>query len=218
MASSLSSRQLAFLANGPKYIPVCQSRFSNSPIDTIIEREYKKFVELLQIGLNDNCMSIKSPQAVEFLASLKNLLRQLLTKPLSRRLRSRAKHDHEMVKNIRRIRNKEDIVIQKTDKSKVIHLASAQNYHQKSMEYMQKTSAYRELESGINPYMNHLSQVLALIDPLLQKGTIDFNIWKQSMYPDAKTIELAYLYFIPKPHKVTLSRDLIKTQSTDSCL
>ena len=218
MASSLSSRQLAFLSNGPKYIPLCQSRFSNLTIDTIIEREYKKIVELLKIGLNDNCMSIKSPQAVEFLASLKNLLRQLLTKPLSRRLRSRAKQDYQMVKNIRRIRNKEDIVIQKTDKSKVIHLASAQNYHQKSMEYMQKTSAYKEIESGLNPYMNHLRQVLALMDPLLQKGTTDFNIWKQSMYPDAKSIELAYLYFIPKPHKVTISRNEFKIHNTISCL
>ena len=155
-------------------------------------------------------MSIKDPKSIEFLASLKNLLRELLTKPLSRRLHARARYDYQMVKSIRCVRNKGDIVIQRTDKSKVIHLASAQSYHEKSLEHMQKTNAYKEIESGINPCMNHLHQVLTLIDPLLQKGAIDLNIWKQSMRPNIKMIELAYLYFLPKPHKVTRSRNEVK--------
>jgi hypothetical protein len=37
VASSLPSRQLAFLGNGAKYIAACQSRFLNLPIDTIIK-------------------------------------------------------------------------------------------------------------------------------------------------------------------------------------
>ena len=81
-------------------------------------------------------MSIKDPKSIEFLASLKILLHELLTKPLSRRLHARARYDYQMVKSIRRVRNKGDIVIQRTDKSKVIHLASAQSYHEKSLEHM----------------------------------------------------------------------------------
>ena len=76
----------------------------------------------------------------------------------------------------------------------------------KSLEYMQKTNAYKEIENGINPCMDHLHQVLALIDPLLQKKAINLNLWKQYMHPNASTIELAYLYFIPKPHKVNIFR------------
>ncbi len=45
VASSLLSRQWAFLVNGLKYTPVCQSRFSRLPIDTIIEQEYQKLIE-----------------------------------------------------------------------------------------------------------------------------------------------------------------------------
>ena len=94
------------------------------------------------------------------------------------------------------------MIIQKTDKSKVFHLASAQSYHEKSLEYMQKTKAYKEIQSCMNPYMDHLRQVLALVDPLLQNKAIDLKVWKRYMYPNANTIELAHLYFIPKPHKV----------------
>ncbi len=52
--------------------------------------------------------------------------------------------------------------------------------------------------------MNHFRQVLALVDPLLQKKAINLNLWKQYMRPNVSTIELAYLYFIPKPHKVNI--------------
>ena len=71
---------------------------------------------------------------------------------------------------------------------------------------MQKTNAYKEIESGINPYMVHLNETLALIDPLLQKGAINLNIWKQSMRPNVSTVELAHLYYIPKPHKVNIEK------------
>ena len=163
-------------------------------------------MESLKAGLSDNCMSVTDPRAKECFASIENLLRQLMTKPLPRRLLARIRYDDQMVKSIRRVRNKEKIVIQRTDKSKVFHLASAQSYHQKSMEHMQKTNAYKEIESGINPYMVHLNEVLTLIDPLLQKGAINLNIWKQSMRPNASTVELAHLYYIPKPHKVNIEK------------
>jgi hypothetical protein len=202
--SFLSSEQLAFLANGPKYVPVCQSRFSRFPIDTIIEQKYKKLIETFKVGLNDSCMSATDPRSTEFFASIKALLRQLYTKPLSPRLIARARHDHQMVTSIQYVRRKRNIVIQRTDKSKVFHLASAASYHQKALEYMVMTNAYKEIESGINPCMNHLHQVLTLIDSLHRKKAIDLQTWKQYMRPNAATTELAHLYFLPKPHKVNV--------------
>ena len=50
--------------------------------------------------------------------------------------------------------------------------------------------------------MEHLQAVLKLIDPLLKNKSIDLKYWKRFMRPDVNTIELAHLYFIPKPHKV----------------
>jgi hypothetical protein len=56
---------------------------------------------------------------------------------------------------------------------------------------MGKTNAYKVIENGINPCMDHLRQVITLIDPLLQKKAINLNLWQQSMRPNANTIELA---------------------------
>ncbi len=94
--------------------------------------------------------------------------------------------------------------IQKTDKSKVFHLGSAASYHEKSLQYMAKTNAYKEIENGINSCMVHLQRVLALIDPLLKKKAIDLKIWKSNMRPNVNTVELAHWYLLPKPHKVIL--------------
>lgn len=202
---------MAFLANGPKYIPVCQSRFSRLPLNTIIEQEYQRLIEVFRVSLHDNCMSTSDTRSTQFFIAIRDLLYQLYTAPLSRRLLTRARYDYQMVRSIRYVLKTENIVLQKTDKSKVLHLASATSYEQKALEYMQKTNAYKKIESGQNPCMNHLSQVLTLIDPLLkQKGAIDFQLWKQKMRPNANNIELAYLYFIPKPHKVYFALDSIE--------
>jgi hypothetical protein len=150
------------------------------------------------MGLHDNCMRASHQRVKEFFVSIHNLLREVLTKPLPSRLLTRARYDHKMVK----------IVIQRTDKSKVFHLASLDSYYYKSLEYMQKTNAYKEIESGINPCMDHLQQVLKLIDSSLKNKSIDLKIWQQYMYPNIQTIELAYLYFIPKPHMVNIEKGI----------
>ncbi|CAF1492095.1 unnamed protein product, partial [Adineta steineri] len=199
--SSLSSKQLAFLANGPKYVPTCQSRFSHSNIDVIIKQEYETIIKSFKNTLTDNCLSISDQRAKEFFMSIENLLCQLQTQSVSHRLSTRIRHDDKLIRSIQRIQKQENIVLRRTDKSKVFHLGSTESYHQKSMEYMQKTKAYKEITSGINPCMDHLHQVLTFINPLLQKKIIDLKLWKQWMHPNIETIELAHLYFIPKPHK-----------------
>jgi len=67
---------------------------------------------------------------------------------------------------------------------------------------MAKTNAYKQIASNINPCMQHCRQVITLLDPLLKKKAIDLTIWKSSMRPNINTIELAHLYFLPKPHKL----------------
>ena len=206
VASSLSSRQLAFLANGPKYIPACQSRFSRLPVDSIITREHQQLVECFKPGFTDNCVSISDQRAIQFFASIETLLRQLHTKTLPSRTLTRAQYDHRMTTSIYRVLNKGEIILRRTDKSKVFHVGSAASYRQKSFDYMLKTQAYQTIESGINPCLNHLREVLALVDPLLEKKRgIDLDLWKQNMRPNPARIELAHLYFIPKPHKVSTS-------------
>ena len=173
------------------------------PVDTIISREHQKLIECFKPGFTDNCVSITDQRATQFFASIETLLRQLHAKPLARRTLVRARYDHRMTTSIYGVLNKREIVLRRTDKSKVFHLGSAVSYRQKSFDYMLKTQAYQRIESGINPCMTHLREVLALVDPLLEKKRgIDLDLWKQNMRPNPARIELAHLYFIPKPHKV----------------
>ena len=212
MASSLSSKQIAFLAHGPKYIPVCQSHFSHLPIHRVIELEYEKIIAGFIKGFNNNRMSATDERAIQFFAAIKDLLCQLLSKPLSSRLLARAQHDYRMVKSIQRLSKQQNIVIQKTDKSKVFHLGSTQSYHQKASEYMQTTNAYKELQSGINPCMIHFRQVSILLNSLLKKKAINLHFCKGWMYPNVDKIELAHSYHIPKPHKVNFSQNRRQVQ------
>ena len=202
VACNLSSKQVSCLTNGPKYVPPCQSRFSRRPIDKIITREYKNIVQCFQNGLTQNCMSYSDQRAKEFFVDVENLLRRLYMTPLSPKLLARAQYEHRMIKSIQRQIKKCNAITRQTDKSKVFHLGSAQDYHQKALQYMQETNAYKEITSGINPCHVHIQKVLALIDPMLKNGEINMKLWRQHMRPNPKTTELAHLYCIPKPHKV----------------
>ncbi|CAF0927363.1 unnamed protein product [Adineta ricciae] len=193
---------IEFLANGPPFIPICQSHFSNVPIDIRIVKERETLVNSFKNGLHVNCVSASDQRANEFFAAIKDLFYQSYTKPLSPELFARARYEQKMIETIKHIRNKHNIIIQRSDKSKVFHLASAISYHDKSVAYMAKTQAYQEIENGINPCKDYFDRILALLKPLLKNKAINLNIWKQSMHPTIETIELPHLYFIPKPHKI----------------
>ena len=202
VASNLSSRQLSLLAYGPKYVPPCQSRFSRLSIDDIIAREYKDMVASFTAALNDHCLSAKDQRAQQFFSSIETLLRQVYTAPISPKLFLRARFEHRMIQRMRRQLANSNAVLRRTDKSKVFHLGNIEEHHRKALQYMHNTHAYREIADGTNPCFDHLQAVLALIDPLLKKKAIDLGRWRQDMRPNANTIELAHLYFNPKPHKV----------------
>jgi hypothetical protein len=202
VACSLTSKQFSCLTNGPKYVPPCQSRFSHQNIDKIITREYDNIVQNFKTGLTNNCISSSDQRAKDFFAAVKNLLHRLYTTPLSPKLRTRVQYESKIVKNIQRQIKKSTAIIRPTDKSKVFHLGSAHDYHQKALKYMQETNAYREITSGINPCHEHVHKVLSVIVPMLKNGDINLKLWRKCMQPNEKTSELAHLYFIPKPHKV----------------
>ncbi|CAF1448082.1 unnamed protein product, partial [Adineta steineri] len=154
------------------------------------------------MGFFNNCTSSSNQQAKEFFTDVNNLLRRLYTTPLSPKLFTRAQYEYRLVKSTRRKIKKSNVIIRPTDKSKVLHLGSATDYQKKALQYMHETNAYREITSGINPCDEHLQKVLAVIDPMLKNGEINLKLWKQSMRPHINTTELAYLYTIPKPHKI----------------
>ncbi len=77
-----------------------------------------------------------------------------------------------------------------TDKSGIFHLDHAADYEQK---------AYIDLENDL--LWTVFDKVIHLLNDLRSKGHI--RTWQlDKMMPKRDKVALAYLYFIPKPHKV----------------
>lgn len=161
-------------------------------------------IDCFKTKFNDHCVSATDQRAHDFFTAVEHLFRQLYTAPLPPRLQVRVQYEQHLIRSIQRRIKASNIIIRPTDKSKAFHLGSEQDYDRKALEYMQKTHAYEEISTGINPYLEHLRAVLTLIDPLLKSKAINLKLWKRHMRPDATKIELAHLYFIPKPHKVSV--------------
>ena len=195
------------LAQGPKYVPKCQSHFSSrSRLEDIIEREFQMMSSVITKSLTANCASASDARANLFLLSLKNLLRQLHTAQLPTKLFHRAREEYTVTKEIQHQFHTpcNRVVLRRTDKSKVFHLGSTEDYQRKAIMYMQKTCAYEEVKNGRCPLAENLSAVAALLDRLLKNKAIDHKQWP-TMMPKRDKAELGHLYFLPKPHKVRSS-------------
>ena len=71
---------------------------------------------------------------------------------------------------------------------------------QKAEVHRQKTNAYVELES--DPLWVVFDKVVRLLNELRSKDHI--RVWQLNiMMPKRDKVAVAYLYFIPKPHKVS---------------
>jgi hypothetical protein len=204
--SKLTSEQLALLARGPKYVPPCQIRFyKKEKREQIIEQEHQSILNKITQFFHQHSYCISEKRINEFSIDLKQLLQRLYTGKLPSKLYVRAKREYKLIMGIRRyLRQYRQVILRRTDKSKVFHLGDANDYHRKVLQYMQETEAYEEITSGISPLAINLQQVINLLNrlyhaekPLLTKKQYE------AMYPSNENeIELGHLYFIPKPHKV----------------
>jgi hypothetical protein len=141
------------LARGPKYVPKCQSYFTSRSIQDIIEREYQIMSSVISKSLADNCVSGSDERAKLFFMSLKNLLTELYTTKLPSKLICRAQQEHLLTKQIRQqLRSTHNrIILRRTDRSKVFHLGSNDDYEKKAIMYMNKTCAYEQVKNGKCP-------------------------------------------------------------------
>ncbi|CAF1549489.1 unnamed protein product, partial [Rotaria sp. Silwood1] len=92
-----------------------------------------------------------------------------------------------------------NVVLQKSDKSKVFHLGKLEDYRKKSEEYMAKTEAYKCL--GTNDPLPDLIQRTNkyLLDLRLAKWITQKQYEKLCINPCE--VDLAHLYYLPKAHK-----------------
>ena len=94
---------------------------------------------------------------------------------------------------------KSNIILRKTDKSKVFHLGNAHHYEEKVKQYMAKTDAYDKLGDK-NPLQDLVLQTNSMLEGLFKSNHIKLQLYKR-LRVDANKAELAHLYFLPKAHK-----------------
>jgi hypothetical protein len=193
---------------GLKYIIPCQSRFSCKSIDQIVTEQCQNISTIVKNCLKDNQMSITDERAKQAFPALEHLLHELYSKQLSGKLGIRAQHEHKIVESIQRlIRQRSDIVVRRTDKSKVFYVGKADDFKRKAEEYMLKTKAYEAITNGCCPLANILSAVQALLDYLVTKNALN-KAQRNKISPKLDNLELGHYHGLPKPHKVKLFQSI----------
>ena len=145
-------------------------------------------------------MSSTLPVVKQFAQQMETRLHQRYMAPLSYRDIYRARQELKLIKSIDSKLAKGKYILRFTDKSGIFHLGHVSDYEQKAEVHRQKTNAYVELES--DPLWPVFDKVVRLLNALRSKDHI--RVWQlNKMMPQRDKVASAYLYFIPKPHKVS---------------
>jgi hypothetical protein len=201
----LTSRQVAMLMNGPKYILPCQSRFSRTSIDELVTSDYERLSTTVKKCLSNNCMSASDNRAQVAFGELKQMMTDLYSKPLSRKLHLRAQREHRQVKHLQKLlRSRPDITICRIDKNPAFYVGRVATIAAKALEYMTTTEAYQEIRDDRCPLADNLHAVRTLLDYLVSRKAITVK-QKDKLLPNVNQLELAHFHGLPKVHKVRLS-------------
>jgi len=142
-----------------------------------------------------------SPIIKELSQQLQTCLYERYMTPISYLDIYRTRKELNLVKSIRYRLKKEKLILRVTDKSGIFHIGHKKDYEEKAKAYYEKTSAYIELAK--NPLWTVFDKVIRLLNDLRSKKHIKAS-QLDKMMPKRDKLKLAYLYFIPKPHKVKL--------------
>ncbi|CAF3740828.1 unnamed protein product [Rotaria sp. Silwood1] len=198
---NLTPQQMSMFINGLKYIIPCQSRFSRKPVEQIVTDQYRSISATVKNCLKDHRTSTADQRANEAFQALQSILHELQQKKLSTKLRKRAIHEYRIVQSIRRLlHNRPDIVIRRTDKSKVFYIGRATDFIRKAEEYMLKTNAYQEIIHGSCPLSGMLHAVQTLLSRLVTQKAITIQ-QRNKISPKLDQLELGHYHGLPKPHK-----------------
>ena len=136
----------------------------------------------------------------QFSQKLAACLQESYMAPISYLDNHRTRKGRQIIRSIQSRIKKENYILRVTDKSGIFHLGHASDYDLKAEAYRQKTGAHVELDC--DPLWSAFDKVIRLLNDLRSKKHI--LAWQfDQMMPKRNEVALAYLYFIPKPHKVT---------------
>jgi hypothetical protein len=192
---------ISSVTGGPSYIRLNQSSVKDKKkVQKKIQHQHTTIMDRLAADLHRrHGLPTKSTILKKFSEQLETMLNQQFSTPLSYHDIHRTRRDLKMVHSIQRKLKKLPVIIRESDKSGILHIGYKSDYDRKVLLYQEKTNAYVELPS--NPLTDTFYKVVRLLNDLSTKKQV--RVWQQKkMMPDQKKIELAYLYFLPKPHKV----------------
>ena len=147
-------------------------------------------------------MFVTDRRAIRAFPILERLVHDIYSKPLPKELQRRAQYEYHLVRGIcRLLRRRPDIIVRRTDKSKVFYIGKAEEFERKAHEYMAKTAAYEEIPENRSPLAENLRAVQTLLAYLVSKKALTQKQAKR-LGPKLDKLELAHYHGLPKPHKV----------------
>jgi len=188
---------------GPNYIRPNQSYlYSSERRQKQMQREHENIMNTVTTDLvHTYHMPNTSTIIKQFSQQLATCIQEQYMAPISYLDIRRARKEWKLMKSIQFRLKKEKYILRVTDKSNIFHLGHAADYERKAQAYQERTGAYIELES--DPLWIVFDKVVHLLNDLRSKDRI--RVWQlNKMMPKRDKVALAYLYFIPKPHKVIL--------------
>jgi hypothetical protein len=199
---NLTPQQISIFINGLKYVMPCQSRFSRKSIDDLITEQYQTISTTVKDCLKDNGLLITNERTSQAFQALEHIMNECKSKKLSKKLNIRAQREHKIVRYIQRVlRQRPDIIIRRTDKSKVFYIGKASDFERKAQEYMLKTEAYQEITNDRCPLADNLRAVQTLLDYFVTQNALTKK-QRNQICPKLDKLELGHYHGIPKPHKV----------------
>jgi hypoxanthine-guanine phosphoribosyltransferase len=191
----------SLILSGPSYIRPNQSYlYSNKRRHERIKEEHNKIMNaIISYLVRVHHISRTLPIVKQLTQQMETYMQQRYMTSLSYRDIYRAREELKLIKSVEYKLKKGKYILRVTDKSGIFHLGQAADYAQKAEAYRQKTCAYIELEN--DPLWTVFDKVVHLLNDLGSKDHI--RVWQlNKMMPKRDEVALAYLYFIPKPHKV----------------
>ncbi|CAF1366004.1 unnamed protein product [Adineta ricciae] len=199
-----TTKELDLLSSlgGPSYIRLNQTSVQNrKKIQKQIQHQHSTIVDKLASDLyRRHGLPTKASILKKFSDQLETIFNQQFTMPPSVSYRDmyRTRQELKIILSIKRKLKKLPVIIRESDKSGIIHIGYKSDYDDEVLLYQEKTKAYKELSS--NPLMDTFYRVIRSLNDLCTKQQI--KVWQhKKMIPNQKTIQMAYLYFVPKPHK-----------------
>ena len=170
-----------------------------------MQQEHDKIMKKTVEYLSEKCRTLPStsPLVKQFSQRLHACLTLRYMTPLPYMDQIHAKQEREIVKSIRRKLKKAKLILRESDKGGNLYVGQVAAFEQKAVEYRMKTGAYEEL--SYNPLEEILIKVTRLLNDLHMK-TKDLSPKQyKEMIPTRKEVRLAYMYFNPKTHKVSVN-------------